>query len=429
MNSFDLAVAFQNRDDIVLAVRYSDELQIWRTENDSNGLIHSSTSHIQVPARSVVLIGTAVAIFRDASLVCCLESLNESDNASITVLNLKTGAVLCIHDCNIAGLIKFSGSDLMYEGKADSSHTDIRVLRSHNVETGETSRICDLRDYAWMPFGLSHAKDRLASSRHSTSTVYMEALSHIQRHGDMSEKPRRQHLIRLATTPKGDSVVIVRENRLEILDTRGLVQKIFPLDIDINVGDICGLSISPDSKHVALGLAEETVVWNVETDSCLRYHGMKCLLLQCFSNDSRSMACEDRSDINLWSLEPEQKLLLQTRKPRDRFLRYLRFSPDGEALITDRGRLHVASATWTSERTPVTDKKEVTLAGSQPSGPWPEEWIRFDDEDLLWIPEEYRSWPTCCDAQGGTVALGQKDGSVMILVFSDPSGKYEVAGQ
>jgi hypothetical protein len=47
------------------------------------------------------------------------------------------------------------------------------------------------------------------------------------------------------------------------------------------------------------------------------------------------------------------------------------------------------------------------------------EWAQFDGEDLLWIPGEHRADDERSDARENTAALGQEDGSLMILTF-DP---------
>jgi hypothetical protein len=56
--------------------------------------------------------------------------------------------------------------------------------------------------------------------------------------------------------------------------------------------------------------------------------------------------------------------------------------------------------------------KEIDLFG----GELRVEWVRFYGEDLLWIPDEYRT-DSKSDARGNVFALGQEDGSVMVLTF------------
>ena len=92
----------------------------------------------------------------------------------------------------------------------------------------------------------------------------------------------------------------------------------------------------------------------------------------------------------------------------------MEFSEDGGDLFFDDSRVHIATATLTTRalKYPLLLGKEVVGLNADSR-----EWVRFDDEDLLWIPDEYRANRMRRDARGGTVALGQADGSLIILTF------------
>jgi hypothetical protein len=368
------------------------------------------------------------------------------EHASLTVLDLRDGVVLSRHGRDVytgSKCVAFSGSNITYEATAlsDDPYSGITVVRRLNVVTGESSRILGFSgrisgifEVHWPSFVLNHAKDKFAFSRDDSRTVYMETLLQHPSHGTFSGEPGESlsaGIVRMvAVAPRGDLVVVLREKYVVMLDTRGSVRKVLPVGIKDTSGLSHRLTVSPDGQCVALAQHDETFVWSMDIDSCLRYDRMRCEFIQCFSSDSRLMACENGSFIDVWRLESE-KMLLRILKPHSWGLSRLQFSTEGDFLLTDQGHLHIASATWTPDSTPMS-AMGVNLTGSQELEHLLEkiaEWIRLDDEDLVWIPNEHRCRPRIADARGGTVALGQSDGSVMIMELHDPTGKYEIDKQ
>jgi len=416
-----LAVAFEDFENTVLATRDHNEVQLWRFGRDPHRLVQSWTSHIESP-RS---FSPAVAISHDASLLCCQESSNVvREHKTVVVFDLKKGVLLGRYDWALSNL-PFSGLDPIYH--ATSAISGVPEIRCLDIETGKSRRVCNFPDDQKLPLGLAHAKDRFAFREYRSNTVYMETLSPNKRFNASMELTDKASLDIVAVAPKGDLVVVLRGKRLEVLDSRGFVQKIFPFGTKDYSHPGAALTISPDGQYVAHGQSTGTLLWSIEDGNCMRYDGMECSYLQCFSYDNSSMACDRDHDITIWSLRPERMLLWQIRKPRDRYLTHLRFSADGEVLSTDQGRLHIASATWTPESTPMS-ATDIDL--SRPHPPRAQvDWVLLGDEGLVWIPDAHRCDPRKGSARGGTVALGQDDGSVMIMEFRDPTGKYEIGEQ
>ena len=84
----------------------------------------------------------------------------------------------------------------------------------------------------------------------------------------------------------------------------------------------------------------------------------------------------------------------------------------------------IAAAISNTESSITRDVSEyISLSDSAegPKGSSPSDWVQLNAANLMWIPPEYRPYDRRhADAQGHTVALGQEDGSVLILKFTDP---------
>jgi WD40 repeat protein len=220
----------------------------------------------------------------------------------------------------------------------------------------------------------------------------------------------------VAVAPRGNLVADWNDGCLTVLDTKGLVTQ----TIMANFEGVRCLAISPDCRYIALGHDEGATVWNIETGQHSQYNGIKYQVELAFSDDNKMLACVTVSDISVWDLESQR--MLSSTAVRDgpqsrRRRRRLEFSADGQDLLTRGDRFHIATATLTKRPESTTSSvfgKEVDLSGK----PWNFEWVQFDGEDLLWIPDEYRpSDEERRAARGNTVALAQEDGSAMVLAF------------
>jgi hypothetical protein len=196
-----------------------------------------------------------------------------------------------------------------------------------------------------------------------------------------------------------------------VLDTQGLVTK----EIMLHVDGESSTTISSDCQHIALRHEKGTTVWYIESGELSQYNEIGDSRVVAVSNNGGLVATRKGFDfLRVWDLDSE-RLLLETDLPSSR---HFEFSADGKDLITDHGRLHIATSTWTTSgsTSPSSFGKDVGF----PDFLGRPEWVQFDDEDLLWIPDEYRADHSSYDARGGTVALGQNDGSVLIMEISDP---------
>jgi WD40 repeat protein len=413
-NQLCLAVAFKeadhDHDAIVAVVGDMDQVQVWRSVNDSNILLRSWTSRFpRRKTRSTI----HVAISQDASL-CCSGVLVESGHSSISVLGSKTGAVISRHERDkwLSGM-SFSGSTLVCQMQQAGDILCLS-LEGFDVQTpGPFTHLVECHGY-WGRFSLANGKDRVAFSARSNYTVHVEKIPESKTVGRRTQGLFRRQVV---VAPRGDLVADWNDGCLTMLDTKGLVTQTITLNVDdkdMRFFTVRCLTISPDCQHIAVGFIEGVAVWSIKNGQLLQYDDIKCQYGLAFSSDNRTLACVNDHETSLWDLESSELKLLSTLDLdlEDFYNRRLEFSADGQALLTRRSRFHIATKTWTTE--PV--GKEVSSAGK----PTSLEWVQFDGEDLLWIPDAYRADFERRDARGGTVALGQEDGSVMVLNF-DPS--------
>ena len=409
-----LAVSFvddsgQDDDAITLAVATLTHVQAWRSVKDSDILMRAWTCQCPYQEGQYPI---NVCISQDASLLCCSGVLDERDDgeSSISTLNLKTGSVTSRHVRHEDfGNMVFCGTTLVCQMRR-KEHEPGRLrmsLRTFDFgNPGESTHLLDYDDF-WHKFSLANAKHRVAFNTISNYTVHIETIPISKRVGEPMQGP---HERRVAVAPRGDLVADWNDGHLIIFDTQGLVTQIFDGQESFKLTQC--LIISPDSRFIALGHEKGVTVWNLETGKRSQYSEIKDLFALAFSNDNETLACASNTNISIWDLESKQ-MMLTTQVYGG--CRRLKFSTDGDYLITDRRRLHIATATWTTlnQMDPSMSDKEVILSGGFSSLGW----VRLAEEDLLWIPVEYRANYEKSDARGGTVALCQEDGSVMILTF------------
>jgi hypothetical protein len=407
-----LAVAFEGHDDdaIIAVVAHEGQVQAWRSVKDSNILTQEWTYHFS--DQGIPSIG--VEISQDASLLCCMAcGWSHFEWPSMTVLNPKTGAVISRHSSDqLSDNMTFSGTTLVCQtrGGKRESVTLCPSLRRFDVEyPGKSTHLLECDDH-WSSFSLANAGDMVAFIPRGSQAVHVETIRPSKKVGKRIEAA---YWRLLAVAPKGDLVADWHDGCLTVLDTQGLVAREITPDVDDKNGFATpkSLIISSDCQYIAIGHKKGVTVWHIETGK--RSHFRETLVPSelAFSQDNRLIASKNFHALNVWDTQSGQVLLSMTAVGQHG---PLEFSEDGRDLFVCYSRIHITTATLTTGELyyPSLFGKEIELWGD-PS----REWVRFDDEDLLWIPDEYRANDMRSDARGGTVALGQADGSVMILTF------------
>lgn len=414
--TFSLAIAFEDND-IVLVAAEEDQVQVWRPVNDSNNLVHHWTPHLPDHKGAV---WTCVCISQDASSIYYSAHLGNA-SFSISVLDPKTQVVISRHILDeaafgIGNLFGVVPVCLVF----DSETRRFKIRSPDGEQNGEFTHLFECASPSRRQFSLANAGDRFAFNLGNDHTVRVEAIAESKMNGERMDASYGRVV---GVAPSGNLVAKWDHGRWTVFDTRGLVTKETVLDVDggKDFEFAQSVTISPDCQHIALRHEKGIMVWNTETREFAEYklcNEIRNETVLAISNTNRLVATRHYmpSLLRVRDLALSQ-IVSETDLP---CYRRLEFSADGKDLITDHGRFHIATATWTtSESTNPSFGKDFGLSFS--SMREHSEWVQCDDENLLWIPDEYRPGPGSSGARGGTVALGQKDGSMLILKFSDPS--------
>lgn len=432
-----LAVAFEDDHggNVSLALSGSDQIQVWRSVDDSDILIRAWGSRFPTQSKEVQI---NIGISQDASLLCCSGFLDKNDPwwPSIRVLDARTGDVISRHSrieayrvggVNVAGIAPVCQ---VRRGARDLTPTRSGLMILDVKHPNESTHLCEFTG-TWGRFSLANAKDRVAFNPTGDDTVYVEAISN-KRFGERRlQQPRTRQV---AVAPGENLVADWHDGHLDLLDTQGVLEKRLRLDVEESLGrDLC-LALSPDCQYIAVGYEKGTTVLNIGTGKLSHYYGIQGYpvekpetYVQCFSSDNRLLASAKDGRLSLWDLDSETKLAsrdlffswLETRR-----LRKLRISADGKIMFIDGQGHDIAAAISNTESSITRDVSEyISLSDSAegPKGSSPSDWVQLNAANLMWIPPEYRPYDRRhADAQGHTVALGQEDGSVLILKFTDP---------
>jgi WD40 repeat protein len=416
------AIAFED-DEIVLVAADEDRVQILRSVNDSNNFIRHWTPHFP---NHDILYGAHVCISQNASLIYYSAFLGYK-SVSISVLDPKTRVVLSRRDleediCHISGMANDCGAAAPVYKVSDFETQSSNVWSLDVEHQDKSTHLFDCASSIWDGFSLANARDKVAYIMRGDFTVHVEAIPKRKMVGERRDASLGR---KVAVAPRGNLVADWDDGSLTVINTKGLVvtRTVGPdFDFDDTIYEPKSLMISPDCQYIALGQDEGTTVWNIEIGKSSEYNMIKRARVLAFSDDNQLMATHqwEFDSLRVWDLDSRQQLMLETDQTNLPDFRRLKFSANGKDLITEHGRLHIATATWTmSESTdPSSFGKDVGLS-SMP-GIRRSDWVQFDDEDLLWIPDVYRAVLDSYDARGGTVALGQEDGSLLIMKISDP---------
>nr|POF18025.1 vegetative incompatibility protein het-e-1 [Quercus suber] len=173
---------------------------------------------------------------------------------------------------------------------------------------------------------------------------------------------------------------------------------------------VSAVAFSPDGQVLASASHDETVrLWNVttgETMQKLAGHDATVSAVV-FSPDGQVLASASYDQtVRLWNVstgEAMQKLETGNN------VSMMAFANDGRSLMTDQGCFDIKAAVPA-----VSTTNPVCTIGLLLNN----EWIQHQDEDLLWLPHEYRG--NCSTVHNNTFVIGQNSGAVSFFQLQSP---------
>lgn len=176
---------------------------------------------------------------------------------------------------------------------------------------------------------------------------------------------------------------------------------------------IFAIAFSPDSKQIVSSGSKTVRLWNATTGAALRtfddgedsdYRSRTCIITVAFSPDGKLVAsASDDRTVRSWDAATGT---VMHKLDGETTLSALAFSSDGSYLQTNNGVIQIHPSISTSVHYQLASRPHIYVKG---------QWIYRANDNLLWLPPDYRSGITAIHEN--KLAIGCTVGRVIIIEF------------
>jgi WD40 repeat protein len=403
-----ICLAFKPGTSDMLAVATLEEcmLEVWCTEVHSDDFERVWGIDTR-PDNPNIFQGLAMSM--ESSLI--LSSLH--DGCLIASWDLETGTPGSTYSLeeHIDGFLALHGTDIIFETRPRHSPP---VLKRLDTENGSV----EIFSGSIYKYAMAHANDKLAHTSFSTNVIQISIL---QKNLTMESETRMESIVwQVQVTGDGEKTLVDYFDHLELRDAQGRIWSTSPVTLLRVFTALFPPALSHDGNVIALKVESETLVWNVGLGRLQRVPDMESEILPSpvLSNDGKLIVFLSMQRLIVWDLEMDRECR-SIDTANEISISWIVFSEDDKVLLTSQGNLDLETGHWelADGYVPCSIVKPVSLGLSEGR-----DWVRFCDEDLLWLPERYRPNPGRCQhSSKNTIAIA-RDNSVMTMRIFDPHG-------